>query len=100
MNRHLIARTEVDFIHGVVCMTAELGLELEFKSEVHSAIARAFKSPTALNGSRNPMVRSLFVECFPVTTAKVANARITVTKMTPCLIIAFVYIIVSLASRH
>ena len=69
MNRRLIIRpeAEADITDSAVWYDSrELGLALEFASEIHSAIARALKSPESfMRVRRNPEVRRVLTRRFP-----------------------------------
>src|SRR5690242_20109264 len=69
MNRHLIVRpeAEADITDATVWYeTREPGLGLHLISEVHSAIARASKTPDSFTRvRRNPIVRRVLTRRFP-----------------------------------
>jgi plasmid stabilization system protein ParE len=68
MNRHLIVRpeAEADITDAALWYDSrEVGLGLEFITEVHSAIARALKNPASFTRvRRNPMVRRVLTRRF------------------------------------
>lgn len=69
MNRHLIVRPEAETdITGAAVWydSRDPGLGLDLISEIHSAIARAIKSPESFTRVRgNPTVRRVFTRRFP-----------------------------------
>jgi toxin ParE1/3/4 len=69
MKRRLIVRPEAEADITDAAMwydSRELGLGLEFISEVHSAIARALKNPDSFTRvRRNPTVRRVLTRRFP-----------------------------------
>ena len=81
MNRRLIVRpeAEADITNGAVWYDSrEPGLGLELISEVHSAIARALKSPESFTRvRRSPTVRRVLIRRFPYRIFFICPARCT-----------------------